>query len=85
MPEVSSTSCKCPAKTWHASATAARTIGRHRIDSHAASTPQITNGTLARALIMLVWTRCAQVNPPSPQSAAPVSAADGRTRRRSQP
>ena len=66
-------------------ATAPSTTPRQAPDFHDHSSAQTANGTLANALIMLVWTRCAQVKPPNPNSAAPVSAPAGPTCRRSQP
>src|SRR5436305_15078403 len=84
-PDVRIVSWRCPANTWHASASAPGTIGHHRPRSQATSSDQNTNGTLVRALVMLVWIRCAQTNPLRPNTAAPVSAPDGPTWRRSQP
>ena len=78
-------SCRCPAKTWQARATAPSTTPAPEPPLPRALQAQTTSGTLTRALIMLVWTRWAQTNPPRPKTAAPVSAPAGPTCRRSQP
>jgi hypothetical protein len=47
--------------------------------AQAYSSAQTTNGTLVRALFMLVWIRCAQTNPLRSKAAAPVKAPAGPT------
>ena len=78
-------SWRCPAKTWQARANAPSATPASRPRPRPIRWPRRRAGRSTRALTMLVWIRCAQTNPPRPNTAAPVKAPIGPTCRRSQP